>query len=163
MLSMVSPFALYPPHTPFHMRGISLVAVLIVLVAPAVASPYGCFAASANQGVLSYTDATGNSPSECSNACLNHGPAVIVSGASVSAPGVPARQLLTRDAPVLLRSFPPDDAAGQQRVQYALPRLAHPVLRRPERHHQRVHQRLRWQIHVCPFCTEGFCGSKHLV
>jgi hypothetical protein len=144
------------------MRGISLVAVLIVLVAPAAASPYGCFAASANQGVLSYTDATGNSPSECSNACLNHGPAVIVSGANVSAPGVPARQLLTRDAPVLLRSFPADDAAGQQRVQHALPGLAHAVLRRPERHHQRVHQRLRWQIHVCAFCKEGFCCLRHL-
>jgi hypothetical protein len=91
MLSMVSPFALSPPHTPFHMRSIALIATLIVLVAPAAASPYGCFAASANQGVLSYTDAAGNSPSECSNACLNHGPAVIVSGANVSVPGVPRK------------------------------------------------------------------------
>jgi hypothetical protein len=136
------------------MRSVALVAALTALVAPASAYLYGCYPASANTGTLAYTDAVGNSPNKCSNTCITagHGPAVIISGANVSSPVMRTGLELTVAVTVLLRVLPADDCAVQQRVQHVLPGLSYPVLRRPERHRQRLHQRLIWRVHR--LCTD---------
>lgn len=60
------------------MRVLALAAALAALTAPAFASFYGCYPASANDGTLAYTDATGNSPSECSTPCARASKAVLI-------------------------------------------------------------------------------------
>jgi hypothetical protein len=126
------------------MRAVAFAAALTALVAPASAFLWGCYPAIANSGTLNYTDAVGNSPNKCSNACItaHHGPAVLISGANVSSPVLGTSQVLTVDVIVLLRVLPADGLAGQQRVQHALPGLALPEVRRSGRHHQCLHQRL---------------------
>jgi hypothetical protein len=146
--------ARYPPSLSFvvlpipfhilHMRTIAFVVALTALVAPASAFLWGCYPASANSGTLAYTDAVGNSPNKCSNACItaHHGPAVIVSGADVSWTVLRTSQVLTVDVIVLLRVLPADGLAGQQRVRHALPGLSLPGVRRSGWNHQCLHQRL---------------------